>query len=160
VEKDKCQLNDLLTDGMFDMHSKKVTDIEMALVEMALQPRVVRQALAESFLEFLLNEELEIASRAVVVTKRTAFVFLIGKSAEREQRAKELSLRCFVVRGMYPETKIVVGIATDRPGSSEIGYSSDIAYLHIPNWTKENEEHANKIKEELGYFQYPKKSKK
>jgi hypothetical protein len=43
-------------------------------------------------------------------------------------------------------------IATDRPGTSEIGYSSDIAYLHMTEWTSEHAEKVKEIQNELGYF--------
>ena len=40
--------NDLLSGQMFDMHSKEVTDNELALVTMALEPRPNRAVLAEA----------------------------------------------------------------------------------------------------------------
>lgn len=145
-------ISDLLTDGMFDMHSKKITKDELALVTMALQPRRVRAGLAESFMEFLQNAELKVASRAVKGYADAAFVFLVGKSSDREHRSRELFLRCMVIRGRVSEVTTVVGIATDRPGTSEIGYSSDIVYLHMPNWTSEDEEKVVGIQADLGYF--------
>jgi len=144
---------DLLTDGMFDMHSKEVTDNELALVTMALQPRRFRAVLAVSFMEFLQNSELKVAARAAQGYTDTAFVFLIGKSSDREYRARELALRCLVIRGRLPGVTTVVGIATDRPGTSEIGYSSDIVYIHMPEWTQELEEKVVGIQADLGYFQ-------
>jgi len=143
---------DILTDGMFDMHSKQVTDNELALVTMALQPRGHRANLAEAFIEFLQKPELKVACRAAKGYGNTAFVFLIGKTADREFRWRDLSLRCLVVRGRLPNVTTVVGIATDRPGTSEIGYSSDIVYLHIPEWTPEAEKHVSGIQSDLGYF--------
>ena len=143
---------DLLTDGMFDMHSKEVTKNELALVIMALQPRSARAVLAESFIEFFENPELKVASRAVKGYEDTAFVFFVGKSTDREYRMKELFLRCLVIRGRVPGVIKVVGIATDRPGTSEIGYSSDIVYINLPNWTTENEEKVVGIQNDLGYF--------
>lgn len=143
---------DLLTDGMFDMHSKAATQNELALVNMALQPRGHRANLAESMMEFLLNSELKVASRVVLGYNKTAFVLLLGSSADRELRSKELMLRCLVIRGRAPNIDTVVGIATDRPGTSDIGYSSDIAYLHIPEWTSDYEKKVKGIQEELGYF--------
>ncbi len=151
---------DLLTDGMFDMHSKKVTDNELALVTMALQPRGYRAVLAEAFMEFLQNPGLKVASRATKGYADTAFVFLIGKSSDRDYRARELSLRCLVIRGRLPGVTTVVGIATDRPGTSEIGYSSDIVYIHIPEWTAENETRVVGIQADLGYFQSAQWSKR
>lgn len=145
-------VTDLLTDGMLDMHSKEVTKNELALVTMALQPRSARAVLAESFIDFLENPELKVASRAVKGYAETAFVFFVGKSSDREYRMKEIVLRCLVIRGRVPGVTTVVGIATDRPGTSEIGYSSDIVYLHMTGWTTEDEERVVGIQTGLGYF--------
>ncbi len=144
--------NDLLTDGMFDMFSQDVSQDELALVTMALQPRAYRAVLAENFMEFLKNPELKVAARFVQGHNHTAFVFLAGSSTDRESRSKELMLRCLVIRGIAPDVTTVVGIATDRPGTSEIGYSSDIAYLHMTEWTPEHAEKVKEIQNELGYF--------
>ena len=145
--------NDLLTDGMFDMHSKEVTQNELALVTMTLQPRGHRANLAEALIEFLENPELKIASRVVKGNKNIEFVFLVGKTSDRKARGQELILRCLVVRGRFPNVTTVVGIATDRPSTSDIGYSSDIVYIHMPEWSTENEEHVRRIQANLGYFQ-------
>ncbi len=150
--------NDLLSGGMFDLHSKQVTDNELALVTMALQPRMYRAALAEAFMEFLQKSELRIASRATHGYSDTAFVFLIGRSSDREHRARELALRCLVIRGTRPGVRTVVGIATDRPGTSEMGHSSDIAYIHIPEWTPEDAAQVAGIQADLGYFENPRLS--
>jgi hypothetical protein len=144
--------SDLLNDGMFDMHSKEVTDNELALVTMALQPRGYRAVLAEAFMEIFQKPQLKVASRAVKGYRDTAFVFLIGKSSESEDRIRELALRCLVIRGRLPGVTTVVGIATDRPGTSEIGYSSGIVYIHFPEWTAEMEKKVAGIQADLGYF--------
>lgn len=146
-------VDDLLTDGMFDLHNKQVTKDELALVAMALQPRGHRANLADALLEFLTTDDSKVASRAVVGANETAFVFLAGKSSDRDTRSRELALRCLVIRGRCPGITTVVGIATDRPGTSEIGYSSDIVYVHMISWTPEDEATVVGIQRELGYFE-------
>lgn len=144
--------NDLLTGGMFEMHSKAVTNNELALITMALQPRRYRANLADAFIEFMQNKELKIASRVVLGFNDTAFVFLIGKSSDREFRSKELLLRCSIIDVKLPQLKTIIGIATDRPGTSEIGYSSDILYMHGLERTDEEKEKILELSDELGYF--------
>ena len=151
---------ELLSGEMFDLHSKEVTDNELALATMALQPRGHRAVLAEAFMEFLENPESRIASRVAQGYSDTAFVFLIGKSSDREHRWLELAQRCLVIRGILPGVKTVVGIATDRPGTSEICYSLDIGYIHMPEWTPENEALVARIQADLGYFQNAQWSKR
>lgn len=62
-------------------------------------------------------------------------------------------MRCHVARGRLPVTT-VVGIATDKPGEGQ-GHSSDILYLHMPEWSAENEVMAKRIVEDLGFFKNP-----
>lgn len=143
---------DLLTDGMFDYSTKKVTNNQLALIQMALQPRGHRANLAESFIEFLEKPELKVASRVILAYQNTAFVFLVGDNSERETRVQELGMRCLVVRGKLPHVKLVVGIARVRPRTNG-GHSSDIVYIDIPEWTEEDEGQVQKIQKNLGYFE-------
>ncbi len=144
---------DLLTDGMFDYSTGDVTSNQLALVQMALQPRGHRANLAEKFIEFLQNPELKIAARVMLAYQNTAFVFHIGASSDRESRVQELGLRCLVVRGRLPDVKVVVGISRDPLGPSEVGYSHDIVYVNIPERSDDYEEQVNNIQNELGYFE-------
>lgn len=63
--------DDLLTDGMFDIHSKAVTKDELALVAMALQPRAHRANLADKFLEFPGPNGKSVSARVLVVAHET-----------------------------------------------------------------------------------------
>lgn len=143
---------DLLTGGFFDMHSKKATTNELALMAMALQPRGFRAVLADSYAEFMSPDKKGVASRIAYGANETAFVFLAGSSEDREHRAKELMLRCLVVRANSKSFPTVVGIARDRPEEGKKGYSSDILYLHAPDCSAEDLEQADSIQRELGYF--------
>lgn len=143
---------DLLTDGMFDMFRREVTQNELALVAMALQPRGHRANLADTFLEFLRPDHARIAARLVVADNETAFVFTTGDSADRECRSRELYLRCLVVRGRCRKVKTVVGIATDRPQNGKRGHSCDIVYLHMPTWDSADDVKVSSIQSDLGYF--------
>jgi hypothetical protein len=135
-----------------DLLTNEVTENQLALIQMALQPRGHRANLAESFSEFLEKPELKVASRVMLAYQNTAFVFIVGDSSEREARVKELGMRCLVVRGKLPNVKLVVGIARDRPNSKG-GQSSDIVYIDIPEWTEEDDNQVQKIQSELGYFE-------
>ena len=145
--------DDLLTAGMFDMYRKEVTQNELALVAMALQPRGHRANLADAFLQFLQPDHADTAARVLVADNETAFVFTTGDSADREHRSRELFLRCLVVRGRCKTVKTVVGIATDRPQAGKHGHSSDIVYIHIPIWDPTEDEKINGIQRDLGYFE-------
>lgn len=146
-------VGDLLTNGMFEYGTNQVTDNQLALVQMALQPRGHRANLVDAFYEFLQKPELKIAARVVLAHKNTAFVFHLGPNSDREARVQELVLRCLVVRGRLPDVKIVVGISRDKLGPSEVGYAHDIVYVDIPEWNDGLEEQVIKIQKELGYFE-------
>jgi len=146
-------IEDLLTDGMLDYSTKEVTSNQLALIQMALQPRGHRANLAESFIEFLEKPELKVASRVILAHQNTAFVFLVGNSSDRETRVQELGMRCLVVRGRLPNVQLIVGIARDRPSTSKSGHSSDIVYIDIPEWTEDFENQVQKIQREFGYFE-------
>lgn len=145
-------VEDLLTDGMFDMFNKNVTQNELALATMAMQSRGHRANLADAFSEFLHPTTKNIAARVVLAENQTAFVFTAGDSADREHRACELMLRCLVVRGRCKSVRTVIGIATDRPQAGKRGYSSDIVYLHIPDWDPAEDKKIDQIQADLGYF--------
>jgi len=134
------------------MSRNEVTQNELALVAMALQPRGHRANLADAFLEFLRPDHAHVAARLVVADNETAFVFTTGDSADRELRGRELFLRCLVVRGRCKKVKTVVGIATDRPKAGKRGHSSDIVYLHLPTWDPTDDKKVNGIQANLGYF--------
>ena len=66
---------------------------------------------------------------------------------------RELALRCLVIRGRVPGVKTVVEIATDRPGvPSEVGYSTDLAYVHLPEWSEDREAQVAGVQADFGYF--------
>ncbi len=122
-------VKDLLTDGMIDFSTGEVTINQLALVQMALQPRRVRVDLVKSFKEFLKNPELKIIY--VRGYHKTIFVILIGSSANRESRVEELDLSCRNAPNKFTDYDIVVGIARDSFGPSDVGYSYDLAYIGV-----------------------------
>ena len=138
---------------MIDVQSGEVTDNEMALVAMALQPRGHRANLSEAFLEIHEKPELKVRARVAMGYANVAFVFMLGSSDDRQARTEELGLRCLVVRGIVSDVITVVGIATDRPGGSRVGYSSDIVYISMQEWPAEYSERVKEIQEKFGYFQ-------
>lgn len=46
----------------------------------------------------------------------------------------------------------MVGIATNRPNEGKRGHSTDIAYIHMAEWSKQDAAHIEGIQKELGYF--------
>jgi len=142
---------DLLSDGMINHENGEITDNDLALTEMALLPRWVRVQYAEK-LKQLHSRDQEIRASILTGEGETAFVLLIASSEDREARIQELHLRSLVARGRIPGCKTVVGIATDKAGSSKVGYSHDIGYMHLPDWDDELDAKVTEMQKKLGYF--------
>lgn len=66
----------------------------------------------------------------------------------------ELGARCFVIRGLYPENKTVVGIATEIYEQG-YGYSMDAIYYSKDDWTEMDKKDFNELKNNLGFFNKP-----
>lgn len=146
--------NDLLTDGMFEFPSKNITESQHALIEMALQPRSIRAQLSKALFEIIASDTAEkVAARCAKAYNGVAFVFMPRSSEDREARVQELALRCYVIRAKVLGVTKVVGIATDKIGSSKIGYSSDIVYIDLPEISEDFLSNASSIQLELGYFE-------
>jgi hypothetical protein len=47
------------------------------------------------------------------------------------------------------DTIVGVGIGEYVPGR---GSTSDLIYMHLPSWSAEDDEHANRMKAALGFF--------
>ena len=68
----------------------------------------------------------------------------------RDRRQSELSARCFLAKGLYPERSIIVGIATEI--ENKIGISFDLCYFEQEGWTDDDQEKFDKIQKETGFF--------
>ncbi len=67
----------------------------------------------------------------------------------------ELGNRCFVARGLNPESTHVVGIATERYEKGK-GFSLDMCNLFKPTWSSKDQRHMEAMQKDLGYFASPK----
>ena len=143
---------DLLTDGFINHGNGEITQNDLALTEMALLPRWSRVQFAEKLKQLHYREGQEVRASILRGENKTAFVLLIASSEDREARIQELQLRSLVARGRVSGCETVIGIATDKAGSSKVGYSHDISYMHLPEWTDELDARVTSIQKELGYF--------
>jgi hypothetical protein len=130
--------------------------MEQAIRTMAREDRFARRGLARSFLDFLkASQEASVRARLHQPRLGTPYVFLAcPKDTPREARVAELNLRCLVARGRIGKQPTVIGIGTERLGQE--GHSLDLVYLHIPEWTAEQDAQASEIQRQYGYFLSPK----
>jgi hypothetical protein len=138
-------------------HDTGLKDLEYSLRVMSKENRFARRILSSSFLEFIgFYGEPKAVSRIIESPSGVIYVFLLREHDEknRENRMRELQLRCFIARGMNPVSQVVVGIATNRYRKGG-GHSYDLCHLEIPKWTPQHEKQMQEMRREMGYFQSP-----
>ncbi len=131
-----------------------LTEVEKVVRIMARENRFNRRILGKHFKEFL-NMSDKIRSRACPSPSGIMYVFLATRHGEsRDSRMNELSLRCFCIRGSYPEYKTLIGVATEKYIKGK-GFSLDTGYYHFPTLTSEDMENIKEMRKELGFFDNP-----
>lgn len=126
---------------------------EMVARTMAAESRFQRRLLGFSFISLL--EKKQSLTRFVKSESGVGYVFGIypGDYA-REQRTANLGIRCFVARSpLVFGCETIIGIATEVYDPS--GYSLDVIYQHLPEWTNADEEKALELKQQLGILSEP-----
>jgi hypothetical protein len=133
--------------------SWKLDDIELALRAMARESRLSRRILGSGVREFLeVLKEKGLRSRILLGPSGVIYVLVcFGASESPEYRATELKMRCLVARHKIGkgQTMIGIGIGDFVPG---VGSSSDLIYIHWPDWSAEDDELAERMQGELGLF--------
>lgn len=134
-----------------------LTKVEAAVRCMAKESRFSRRVLSRAFIEFVDGARKgELRARYAPSMSGISYVFLAAPMREgRQARQAELVARSLVIRRDYPQSKTVVGIATETPSRIR-GHTVDLSYLHVDEWNDELEQKALEAKNELGLFQKPK----
>ena len=137
-----------------------LNESEAAVRVMARENRFSRRMLGKSFTEFYeLARQKKVRSRMAMSLSDVTYVLLALQHGEdRKYRAAELSGRCFVARGLHPDRKTVIGLATERYEEGK-GYSFDIVYLYKEIWTEEDQKQMRYAQKEFGYFATPRMQK-
>jgi len=127
-------------------------ELEQIVRIMALENRLSRRILSNSFREW--HTQGRSRSRICVSPKGITYVFLACPShIDRTLRRAELGARCFVARGRYKDSKIVVGIATEVYGPGESSF--DAVLLDMPTWNDDHEKKMKELVEQRGLFKNP-----
>lgn len=106
-------------------------------------------------MELSSRDKTPVRSRMRASPSGILYVFLACKrGTERKNRIAELQVRCFVARGLNPESKTVIGLATERY-EEEKGFSLDAFCLEKQIWTEEDQKKLEYLKNELGFFKAP-----
>lgn len=127
-------------------------DMEQTIRQMAREDRNTRKLLGEQFLDFIGVYDVPKAAARVIHSadnNDVVYLFVLGEFDKRDQRAKELQLRSFVVRALF-QCKTIVGLATERYNPK--GYSLDFSYSSYFEFTDEDRKNAYAISDDLNYF--------
>jgi hypothetical protein len=137
-------------------YSAPLSEVERVTRTMARENRFNRRHLGASFKQFMELTETKLRrARYTISPSGIGYVFLATPhDYDREQRMLQLGARCGIVRGLNPEIKTVVGIATEEyvPGK---GYSLDACYFHKEEWTDEDQALMQDLQRDFGYFTNP-----
>ncbi len=148
--------NDLATRGLEFGNSLEKVDAITRI--MAIEDRFSRRILGNSFYKFMeltSRDKTPVRSRMTASPSGILYVFLARpREVKRTDRIAELLARCFVARGLNPECKIVIGLATERY-EEKTGFSVDAFCLEKPDWTEEDQKKFVYLQNELGFFKAP-----
>ena len=133
-----------------------LSENERVIRYMAREFRFSRRILSESYSQFRnLAKAHSVISRIVPSPSGTTYVFFAPPpEMDREIREMELKMRCFIARNDIRENPVVVGIGSNVDATPK-GFAMDLVLLEMPNWTIKDEEEANEIRRELGFFENP-----
>ena len=134
-----------------------LNDNEKVLRYMAREGRFARRILSNAFEEFLRDAKAGVTkARMMASPSGIAYVFFAPPADyPRDTRIAELGNRCFVARNDLPDCKTVIGIGTNVDPAPK-GFATDLYLFSVPTWTEKHRSHAEKMKQELGYFREPK----
>jgi len=138
-------------------HDGTSSRYELVARELARPDRFQRRILSKSFFEAYceFRESRHLIMRRLTALAGTTYCFLFMEDGKgpREKRKAMLSAMCFVARGLYPENKKVIGVATEAANRSY-----DFCVRVQPDWTAKDEETKVKIQEQTGIFVNPRKT--
>lgn len=127
-----------------------IDEYESAIRTMAKENRFDRRLLSKSFGGMLYNK---IRARVFPSNSGVTYVFQANDpSMDRDDRKAELEMRCIIARGLPPQNKVVIGIATEMNESPEEQVSYDLLHYTLDDWNPEMQELSDKIQREMGYF--------
>ena len=139
-------LNDTLEFG------SSLNENEMLVRVMARESRFDRRVLGKAFREFMKLSRKQKWSRIVPSPSGIVYVFLASpRDEDRDYRRKELTLRCFVARGLHRDSETVIGIGTEQYDAKK-GFTLDGVYLQHEQWTDKDDELMRQYQQEFHLF--------
>ena len=140
-----------------------------ALHFMAMEPRFSRRGLSDFMLKSIRNfpetEEPLVRNVSLMPSfyEGTVYVFLQLKTSDqlrssdtyREVRSSMLEIACGAAKLRLPDTKRVIGIATDAPKFAGKTNSEDMLLMEFEDWNAERQAYYEEANKELRFFLTP-----
>ncbi len=143
-----------------------VSQIELALREMASEPRVLRRALGQGILSvrsMVAQSGKNFGARTIATSpekKKVYALLAVHDNGEddyaryREYRQLVLQAYLHITKSRLPPAEKIIGLAFEPEGSA--GGSEDLIYFEPPSpWTSEDDERARDFAENLGFDASP-----
>ena len=139
---------------------KSLTTREKIARTMARETRLDRRLLGDSLGDFMRysesspTDEQGASARVVSSLSGVVYVFLTRpRDYDRNLRAKELSIRCYIARGSNPKRcKTAIGMATETPVTRN-GCTLDTVFFSKKAWTAKDKEKAKQLQKDLDTFE-------
>jgi len=133
-----------------------LNDNEKVLRYLAREDRFARRILSNAFEEFIRDAKAGVVkARMMLSPSGIAYAFFAPPvDYPRDARIAELGNRCFIARNDLPDCETVIGIGTNVDPAPK-GFATDLYLFSVPTWTEKHRSHAEKMKQELGYFREP-----
>lgn len=137
-----------------------MSDWEILVRLMASETRFYRRVLSEQIIERFetvrAGEQYKISTLLPSENPLIQYVILVGPGSSeethvvyREDRGRELQMRCVAAKAAKPESRYFIGIAID---AKKGGGSEDFFFIDTDGWDDKLLTKARKVQVELGYF--------
>jgi hypothetical protein len=138
-----------------------MSEWEILVRLMASETRFYRRVLSEEIIRRVesvrAGEQFKIGTMLRSENPEIQYVLLVAPgstedehAAYREDRGRELQLRCVAAKAARPASRFFVGIALD--GKKGGGGSEDFCLIDTENWDEQDIAQAQKVRKDLGYF--------
>jgi len=144
-------------DSIINRAHEGSSEYEVIARELARPNRFHRRYLSKVYYDAHVqahNDDTHDLFRRILSGDGTTYCFLFGVDPEpRERRKVMLQAICLIARGVYPQNKKVLGIATEKKIRPTCSY--DFCLMDIPEWTEENQKYIEQLQKDTGIFVDP-----
>jgi len=144
-------------DSIINRAHEGSSEYEVIARELARPNRFHRRYLGKVYLDAQVrahNDNTYDLFRRTLLGDGITYCFLFGDDPEpREKRKAMLQAMCWIARGVYPQNKKVLGVATEKKIQPTCSY--DFCLMDIPTWTEESQRYIEQLQKDTGILLNP-----